>query len=156
MENQLQIIKKTRENFIKLVNGLTAEQLNKIPEGFSNNIAWNLGHIVAAQQSLCYALAGAALKVDQAVIEKYRKGTKPEAEVSEKEIQELAALAESNISDLEKDLQSNINIFANFQLYTTSYGFELRSINDAVSFFAVHDALHLGYAMALRKAVLNN
>ncbi len=153
MEKQIALIKQTRNNFIKLVDGLTIDQLNKIPAGYNNNIAWNFAHIVAAQQSLCNILSGNALKVDQAFVEKYRKGTKPEGNVDAAEIDLIKGYLIAHIEDLEKGLQNNI--FAEYKQYETSYGFVLNSISDAVTFFAVHDALHFGYAMALKRAVTN-
>ena len=36
----------------------TPEQLALIPEGFHNNILWNIAHCVVTQQLLCYKLAG--------------------------------------------------------------------------------------------------
>ena len=48
MEKQFETIRKTRAFLRSLVDNLTTEQLNEIPEGFSNNIVWNFGHIVAA------------------------------------------------------------------------------------------------------------
>ena len=47
-------IRRNRELFLDLVNSLSVDQLNKIPEGFNNNIAWNFGHIVITTQALCY------------------------------------------------------------------------------------------------------
>ena len=42
---------------------LTTEQLNKIPEGYNNNIIWNLAHLIYAQQSICYVGAGQTIIV---------------------------------------------------------------------------------------------
>ena len=42
-------LKKSRKLTLKVIEGLTIEQLNKIPTGFSNNIIWNFCHV-----SLCF------------------------------------------------------------------------------------------------------
>ncbi len=154
MDNSLQVTLQTRKNFLRLLDSLTIEQLNEIPDGFNNNIAWNAAHIIVAQQSLCYGLAGASLKIDKSMIEKYGKGTKPTSFIGEEEMALLKKLMVSSISDLEKDLQTNI--FANYQTYQTSFGFELTNIQDTIKFFPIHDALHFGYAMALKRMVTKN
>ena len=149
MQKQIELIKQTRNKFIQLVEGLSIEQLNEIPAAMSNNIAWNFGHIVAAQQGLCNALSGVALNVDPEFIAHFKKGTAPENFISKEIINQFKKYIVSNIEDLEKGLGENI--FAQYQPYTTSYGYALNNIEDAVRFVAVHDALHLGYSMAIRK-----
>ena len=149
MQKQIELIKQTRKRFIELVEGLSVEQLNEIPAGMSNNIAWNFGHIVAAQQGLCNGLSGVALNVAPDSITNFKKGTKPEGLIGKETIAFFKGNMVTNITDLEKGLEENV--FANYQPYTTSYGYQLNDINDAVRFVAVHDALHFGYAMAIRK-----
>ena len=65
MKEQFELIRQTRTRFIDIVNGLSIEELNEIPSGMNNNIAWNFGHLVTAQQSLCYALSGVDLDVTE-------------------------------------------------------------------------------------------
>ncbi|WP_285010830.1 DinB family protein [Pedobacter faecalis] len=154
METLINVIKTTRENFIRVVESLSPEQLNHVPEGFNNNIIWNFAHIISAQQLLCYRLSGLEPRVDMETILAYRKGTKPEKVVDQEEISRFVALCRSTVDDLVTDLSSGM--FVSYQQYTTEFGFELNSVHEAVQFFAVHDSMHLGYAMALRKAVLNN
>jgi len=149
MQKQLDLIKQTRRRFTQLVDGLSNEQLNEIPAGMSNNIAWNFGHIVSSQQGLCNSLAGVELNMPVELSTPYKKGTKPEATIKDEDINEFKKYAVSNIDALENGLKENL--FANYQPYETSYGYALNDIEDAVRFVAVHDALHLGYAMAIRK-----
>jgi len=42
---------------LEYFDNYTLEQLNKIPEGFSNNLIWNIGHIIVTQQVLIYKLS---------------------------------------------------------------------------------------------------
>jgi len=149
MQKQLELIKQTRKRFTQLVDGLSIEQVNEIPAGMSNNIAWNFGHIVASQQALCNSLAGVALSMPAELTVDFKKGTKPEAFIEQSAINEFKKYAVSNIEVLENGLKENV--FGNYQPYETSYGYALNDIEDAVRFVAVHDALHLGYAMAIRK-----
>ncbi len=151
MIKAIQTLKTLRASTLKLVEGLTIEQLNKIPNGFTNNIMWNLGHLIAAQQGVCYTRAGLATPVDQNLIGPYKPGTKPESIVSENEVEEIKALLVATIDQLEADY--NKGIFKEYPAFTTRYGVELASIEDAIDFLPFHDGLHMGYIMALKRAI---
>ncbi len=151
MEKTFSILQQTRENFLDLVEGLSLEQLNTVPEGCSNNIAWNFGHITVTQQLLCYVVSGYEPKISQELIDKYRKGTKPEADITTNELEELKQLTTGTFEALVNDYNSGF--FTSYKTYSTSYGVELNSIDDAIQFLTVHEGLHFGYAMALRKLV---
>ena len=149
MKEQFELIRQTRTRFIDLVNGLSIEELNEIPAGMNNNIAWNFGHIVTAQQGLCNGLSGVELDVPDELTAGYKKVTKPEGFIKQDTIDQLKDYTLSCIDELEKGLGENV--FVQNKPYTTSYGYTLNNIEDAVRFVMVHDALHLGYAMAIRK-----
>lgn len=149
MKEQFELIRQTRTRFIDLVNGLSIEELNEIPAGMNNNIAWNFGHIVTAQQSLCNVLSGVELDVPAELTAGYSKGTKPESFIKQDTIDQFKKYMQSCIDELERGLGENV--FVQYKTYTTSYGYTLNNIEDAVRFVMVHDALHLGYAMAIRK-----
>ena len=58
METTFSIWKTSRSLYLKFLTSYSLEQLNKIPEGMNNNLIWNIGHIIAAQQGLVYRLSG--------------------------------------------------------------------------------------------------
>ncbi len=151
MKNHFQLLHKTRNNVLRLTENLSLETLNKIPEGFNNNIAWNLGHLVATQQLLCYGLSGQQILVENDFITKYRKGSKPEGDIDQAQLDfiknQLIVLVDKTEEDLEK------GIFQNFKEYPTSYGIVLNSIEDAIVFNNAHEAMHLGYIIAMKKAL---
>ncbi len=149
MNKQLDIIHVTRQNFVNLVDSLSIDELNEIPAGFNNNIAWNFGHIIVSQQNLCYLRAGISPLIDPSFIKKYQKGTRPEAFISSDEIAVLKTYLFSLLEDLRNDVADNK--FENYQAFTTHFGVQLNNIQDAISFVATHEALHLGYAMAISK-----
>ena len=151
MNYQLHLIRKTREHFLDLMNGLSLEALNTIPDPFKNNIIWNFGHILVSQQILCYRMSGLEMKIDPLLVERYRKGSKPEAAVTEAEVDQLKAYAFPMIDQLERDVQNGM--FKNFNSYTTSMGVVLNSVEDAVAYDAMHESMHYGYALAMRKLV---
>jgi len=151
MQKQFEIFRQTRQFLLKLLSELSVDEMNQIPKGFSNNIIWNFGHIIAAQQGVCYLRAGLPSVTERSLFDKYKPDSKPEGFVDAAEIQLLKTLLLSTIDQFEKDVAENK--FANYPAWTTRYGVELKSIEDAVQFLSFHDGLHIGYIMALRRAV---
>ena len=146
---QFQIQQTTRNNVFQLLNNLAPRQLNFIPEGFSNNLLWNAGHILATQQLLLYSLSGQDMLLPGSFIDSFRKGTRPEEDYDEEMIdfikEKLMPTAQQAALDYERGL------FQAFKTYPTSYGIELKNIREAIQFNNVHEGLHFGYMMALRK-----
>ena len=151
--NVFEANRKTRENFLKVIDGLTTEQLNKIPEGFSNNIIWNLGHLLATQQILSYGLSDSEVILSENIIEEFRKGTKPENTYDDQDIEELKSIFIQVINETEEDYNFEVLDSSKFKEYSTSYGVVLTSLEDALEFNNVHEGLHLGIVMAMKKLV---
>lgn len=149
MDYNFKLLFQTRSNFLNLLNGFSLEQINKVPDAFKNNLIWNFGHIICTQQILCYKLAGLSPNIEAELIDKYKKGSAPDGLASQQEFEFLKSLALSNIDKLESDYKEGK--FSNYTPYETSYGIKLNSIEEAIAFNNVHEGLHFGYSMALRK-----
>lgn len=154
MNFAFEVLPKTRHFFNNLLEKTSIGDLNKIPKGFNNNIIWNIGHILVTEQLLVYKLSNLPLMVSDALVENYKKGTKPNGYVSEEEINEIKGLLFSTIKKTEEDY--NNQLFKNYQEYTVSTtGNTLFNINDALSFVHFHEGMHQGYILALLKAIKN-
>ncbi len=149
--NAFDVNRKTRENILKVIDGLSVEQMNLIPEGYNNNLVWHLGHVLATQQLLVYKLANTDVLITDNIIDEFRKGTKPESEYSEEDILELKEMLIPVINHTEEDLEEGL--FGSFSEYPTSYGITLSDQSDAIQFNNMHEALHLGIMMAMKKLV---
>jgi hypothetical protein len=151
MNRAIDTLRKPRLHLLNLISELNTEQLNKIPDGFNNNIIWNLAHVVAAQQGICYKRTGVDIIVTEEFFEAYRPGTKPLKFVDAEEIESIKELLSSTLDRLEADLENGI--FVNYTTTMTRYGVELTSIDDAIKFLPFHDGFHMGYVMALKRLV---
>ena len=151
MKNQLKIIKNHREILLALIADLNQEQLCKIPNGFNNNIIWNVGHILVTQQMLTYGLSNLSYKIDQELVDKYRKGSIVMKNVSTDEINQIKELLITTLDTLESDLL--LNKFASFNYYKTSMGLELNAIEDCIPFMAYHEGIHLGIVLSMKKFI---
>lgn len=151
MNQTFDITRTSRKMIAPFLENYTLEQLNAIPDGFSNNLIWNIAHIVVTQQLLVYKLSGLPTKVSDEMIEKFRKGTKPEHIVTQAEVDEIKSLLFATIDQTEVYFENKI--FKNFDEYPTSTGFVLKSAKDAMIFNNFHEGLHLGILMSIRKFV---
>jgi len=151
MSSVFKVQKTIREILLKILDNHSLEQLNKIPAGYSNNLIWNVAHCISAQQVLVYKLSGLPMLVSDEFIDKYKKGTKPEGDVSQAEVDEIRGLLFSTLDKTEKDV--NNGIFLNYTTYLTSMGFELTNVQDALDFVNYHEGIHTGIIMSIRKFV---
>ncbi|MFH4963650.1 DinB family protein [Gaetbulibacter sp. M235] len=152
MHFTLEVLTNTRKFFIKILEKTSLEDLNKIPEGFSNNIIWNIGHVLVTQQLLAYKLCGLPMMMSDTLIAKYMKETKPDGFVSQEEVDEIKGLLSSTIEKTKEDFTNKV--FTNFKEYTVSTtGNTLTNIDDAFQFILFHEGIHLGYVMALNRAI---
>lgn len=154
MHFTLEVLPKTRKSFIKIIESISLEDLNKIPKGFNNNIIWNIGHIVVSQQLLAYKLSGLPMIVNDELVDKYRKDSKPEGVVSQEEVDEIKDLLMTTIDKTKEDYSNNV--FKNYNEYTVSTtGNTLTNIDEAFEFILFHEGIHLGYVLALLKTLKN-
>ncbi len=151
MSFELEILKKNRELILKVIEGLSIEQLNKIPEGFKNNIVWNIAHLVVTQQLLCYNFSSLPMLVSEKLVASYRKGTSPSNQVSLSEFQEMKQLFSELPIQLETDYKAGI--FKTYQAYTTSVAITLKDIDAAIAFNNLHEGIHLGVILSLKKLI---
>ena len=151
MKEHLSILAHNRAIYSRFLKNFSLEQLNTVPEGFNNNIVWNVAHALATQQSIMYTLSGLNPLVPQSWIDGYRKGTKPELDVNQEFVDAIAAALMSTMEQLKKDIEAGI--FENYQPYTTSTKIELNSFVTAFPFVLFHDGVHIGSVLALAKLV---
>jgi hypothetical protein len=145
---QLLVLRKT---VLSTVSDLSQEQLEAVPEGFNNNILWNLSHLVVTQQLLCYKLSGLEMLVDARLVEENRKGTSPANWSQKPDLEEMRSLLLSLPEKLGEDYEKGI--FSGYQPYETSAGVTLKSIDDAISFNLFHEGIHFGSVLALKRFV---
>ncbi|WP_194767010.1 DinB family protein [Tamlana sp. I1] len=154
MDFTFEVLQNTRRIFQGIIENNSLEDLNKIPNGFNNNIIWNIGHIVVTQQLLVYKLSGLDMGVSSEMIDKYRKDTKPELPVSQQEVVEIKGLLIPTLEKTKDDYAQGV--FKTYHEYTVSTtGNTLSDINDALQFVLAHECIHYGYVLALLKVIKN-
>lgn len=143
MESLFNAWKTSRMAYLKFFENYSLEQLNHIPEGFSNNLIWNIGHIIATQHKLIHIGSDVKGHIPEEIFNNYESGTKPTVPVSQQEADLLKRLLLEQIEPTIRDFNSKK--FVTYQERTTGTGFHLTSIYDTFEWNNFHEGLHLGY-----------
>ena len=151
MNPQIDTIRKVRAFLLEGIKDLATAQLNKVPIGFNNNIAWNLGHMVAAQQGICYKRAGLSTMIGDEFWEEFRSGAKPTRIYQEAEIAQIKELFFSTLDQLQTDYDKQI--FDGYTAWSTRYGVEITGIDVAIDFVPFHEGLHSGVINTMKRLV---
>lgn len=142
---------KNRNILDGFLNQFSLDKLKKIPDGFSNNLIWNIAHVIVTQQLLVYGNSQLPMLVSDEMVAKYRKGTKAEHDVNQEEVNEIRSLL---FSTLEKTQDDYFNgHFKNYIEYTVSTKSTLTNVEEALEFNNFHEGIHLGYILALKKLI---
>jgi len=140
-----------RKNFLEYLHKYDLAQLTYVPEGFQNHIFWNCAHALVTQQLMTYYLSDNKMLVSNEWVMKYKKGTLGDQGVTEDDVRLLIKLLQTSAIQLRKDYESEKLSY--YKAYSTSFGIDLDSIEDAIRFNNLHESLHLGYIMALSKCL---
>jgi len=142
---------KNRKLLESFIENHTLEELNKVPEGFNNNIIWNIAHTIVTQQLLVYNLSGLPMLLSEEMVAAYRKGSKTERDVSQDEVNLVKGLLFSTIEKTKVDYDNKF--FQSYNEYTVSTKSTLSNVEEAIDFNNFHEGIHLGYILALRKSL---
>ena len=85
------------------------------------------------------------------MVEKYKKGSKPEQDATQEEVDDIQSLLLTTIDQTAIDIENEV--FKTFKEYPTSTGFTLKNAQDAMSFNNFHEGIHLGVIFSIRKFV---
>ena len=150
MKNIFDITLKSRKRLYKILDATPKKQLLEMPNGYNNNIWWNISHVVVTQQLLVYKFSGLQIRIPEEFVDKFRKGTAPDGKATDVEIDQIKNFLISTVQWMEEDYQKGL--FKHFNEYTTSAGVTLQNTDDAMAFNLYHEGLHMGAIISLLKA----
>lgn len=142
---------KNRQSLERLLDAHSLEELNTVPAGFNNNIFWNIAHTIVVQQLLTYKLSGLTPTIPQELIPLYSNGTKPERDVTQMEVDQVKSLLFAPVEQTRADYKNGV--FKTFIERKLSTGNVITSVEEAITFNNYHEGTHLGYILALRRAI---
>ena len=153
MEKLFNITLQNRKILYKFLSNTPREQLLKIPNGFRNNVWWNIAHIIVTQQILVYKFSGLPMKISDALVDKFKKGSVPDGTATDEEIEIMTGFLFSTIEWTQEDYEKGL--FKDYNEYNTSVNITLSKVEDAIAFNIFHEGLHLGAILALLKIQTN-
>ena len=151
MDATFRIWETSRGLYKNFLDNYSLEQLNTIPQGMSNNLIWNIGHVIVSQQKLVYALSGLPMNISDSLFEKYQNGSRPDGKTPQTEVDEIKKLLSEIVEKTKADFKAGI--FKEFHPYQTKTGFHLGTLKEAVEFNNYHEGIHLGIMMSIKKYI---
>lgn len=133
------------------VRGLTDEQFLRVPEGFNNNILWNVGHVITDNTSMLYPPTGNPFPSPEQYLRWFEPGTSQADWEETPPIAEVIAAAETMRDKVIEDC--NAGKMETFEPMPLDDGVVLRNIAQAIAHCNIHEAMHLAVIDALRRRV---
>ncbi|MBO3097925.1 DinB family protein [Gelidibacter pelagius] len=151
METEFNLWNINRKILLEYFENYSLEQLNIIPQGFNNNLIWNIGHVIVVQQALLYNTSTLLGYITDDMINLYKPGTFPTGKTNHAEVNELKELLISLIDKTKTDYSNQL--FNSFAPRKTLIGLNMDSIEDAIIFNNYHEGLHLGAMIGIQKFI---
>ena len=151
LAKDLKIFKATRAHILLLLSKFSLEQVNTIPEGFNNNLAWNAAHCLVTHKLLTYDFCQHDTGLSPEMIEAFRKGSKPDGDLSQELWSEIVDDLQNSVGQFKADL--DILTWYKHSPYTTSFGVTIGNVRSAVRYNNTHEAVHYGTMLAIGKLV---
>jgi len=149
MEATFRIWQTSRGLYQNFLDNYSLDQLNIIPAGMSNNLIWNIGHVIVSQQKLVYALSGLPMHISDSLFEKYQNGSRPDGKTTQTEVDEIKKLLSEMVEKTKSDFEAGV--FKEFHPYQTKTGFHLGTWKEAMEFNNYHEGIHLGIMLQIKK-----
>jgi len=89
--------------------------------------------------------------ITEEMVAKYRKGTKPELDTTQEEVDALRLLLYATIDQTKTDYSAAV--FTGYQEFTTGSGFKIHNATEAIALNSFHESMHIGIMMSLRKFI---
>lgn len=138
-----------RGYFLQTIQGLSEEQLTAVPEGASNSVLWNIGHIVCSNAGMVYGPCGLESPIPASYEALFKGGTSPatwsEAPSTEEVLKHFRGMNDDIIA---KYTSGALDGFKSHELMP---GLAHDNVEDALGFCCVHEGVHIGSVIALKK-----
>ena len=143
-----------RQMLVNAITQMNDDVLDIVPDGFSNNIRWNLAHMVVTPGLLTYRLMGRELPfLSEEFINSAKKGTNPDNFSLNEDFgkKHLCELLIETVKRTQRDCEELSKL--PFKPYETSTGYVISNLPAALAFSNIHDGLHIGHIRMLARLI---
>ena len=148
--NQLKVV---RSNTINSLKELSEGQADLVPEGFNNNIRWNLGHIYLVQEKFAFGFLPEPTKMPEGFTELFGRDTRPsEWKVQPPTLPELIKLLEDQTTRIKDKLDNRLDE-AVAKPFNMPSGLILKTVGEFLTFSMYHEGQHVQTIRMLKKFI---
>lgn len=149
MRFQCDILRASRNRLLQIVEVHNHEILYTIPEGFNNNIIWQIGHCITSLQRHMYMRSGLSMHISDNFMETFKIGTSPNSWKNIPDINEVKHLLLDTVDRLELDLKSGIFVY--YKPFALPIGIHINDHLHALQAAIYHEAEHSGIILTYLK-----
>lgn len=135
----------------QILEGLTSAQMNRVPDGAANNILWNIGHVCTDQINMLYAPAGLPSPLPEEFHAWFDPGTSPKDWKNEPPLAAVLTASRELNTNVVQDYEGRR--FRDFTPYSLTEGYSIDSIEEAMAYHTIHEGMHIGIILTLRRFV---
>ncbi|ETZ24073.1 DinB family protein [Pedobacter sp. V48] len=139
---ECEILRASRTRLLQLIEKSSCEILFKIPDGFNNNIIWQIGHCITSQQRHMYMRSGLPMYISKEFEESFKIGSSPASWKGIPDVNEVKHLLIDTVNRLESDLESGL--FVSYDHFELPMGFQVKNHVEALQAANYHEAEHSG------------
>ncbi|MES2829791.1 MAG: DinB family protein [Bacteroidota bacterium] len=146
---ECQLLRASRTRLLQLAERIDYEILLKIPDGFNNNILWQIGHCITSQQRHMYMRSGLPMYISNEFMEFFKIGSSPASWKVTPDVNEVKHLLIDTVDRLESDIESGL--FVNYEPFALPIGFQVENHLQALQAATYHEAEHSGVILTYLK-----
>ncbi|GAB7386300.1 DinB family protein [Bacillaceae bacterium] len=137
-----------RDRTLQAMEDISEAEADIMPDGFSNTIRWNLGHILTIQEQLVFSLAGEPMQLPENYPGLFGNGTRPSEWKTEPPSLETLA------RQLREQTERLKSTFAGRLEQKAAKPFkQLETIWELVAFSVYHEGIHQGVINGLKRVI---
>ncbi|MGG3283290.1 DinB family protein [Paenibacillus solani] len=137
---------------IQSVENVTEQEADIIPEGFTNSIRWNIGHIYTVHEQFAFATAGEQPHLPEGFKEWFATGTKPADWTTQPPaLSELLELLRGQTARIRETFANRLNQSSAHPLTIGPLTFQ--TVGEFLSFSMYHEGMHTQTIKAYKKLI---
>lgn len=137
---------------LKVADGITEQNADIIPNGFPNNLRWQLGHIYTSVEGILFHFGNEPMNLPEGFMDLFNTGTKPsDWTITPPSIEEILPLLTEQVNRVKETFKGRLDEKISNPLPIGPL--QLETIGDLLGFASFHESEHIGVIKSLKNAV---